>query len=292
MRHALGLTALCLVALLAAPLVAQDSALGTTGLASPNALDNGDVRVEIDWRYWERGNDTISGLIAYGISDRLDVGVTYVDFDNTGLPVVGGAPRRSELDGPGIHLKYVGRPVREGSWGWTVIPGVEILDMSGTNLPIGAFAADEETVFTLEVPIGIDAGDALVIISPKIADYPGTQMTGGPVGIILPATVKHFDTIFGIGCGIVAPLGSTGDWWIHGDVTPILAGDNSINEKTNMVRTQVPWSLGVRWEATFLTDESFIDFFITNTAGPTTATSLLGAPDGSVAFGGSASVEW
>jgi hypothetical protein len=289
----MGVTALCLLALAIGPIAAQDAALGTANLASPNVLPGGDVRVSVDWRYWESGNDTVTGAIDYGITDTLQIGVTYANFDNVGQPPIAGALRASDLEGYGGTVTWQAKPVEPGSWGVAIAPGVEYLDMLGTNLAIGANAGDEETVFTAEVPFGIPDGDALWIINPKVAVFPDDAPTSQPIGppVAIPQTIESFGTVVGIGLGIVAPLGSTGDWWVHGDATPIIAGDNTIHEVTNDLHRVLPWSFGVRWD-TGLTDNSYLDVVITNAAGGTTATSLIAAPDRSVSVGGKLSVEF
>jgi hypothetical protein len=221
--------------------------------------------------------------------------VNYVRFDNVGRPPIAGALRASEVDGPGVWLKYVVRDTEPGSWGAAVIPGVEFLDIFGTNQAIDATAGDQETVFTLECPIGIPTGDALWIIDPKLATFPSTAPVfagpGTPVGMVLPAEIDSFGTVFGVGLGGIAPLGPTGRWWVYANVTPILAGDNAIDAATNDPTIQLPWTAGIRWDADV--DESLsVDVFATTAAGGTTATSLLAAPDKTVAIGARAVWAW
>ncbi|MBM3497336.1 MAG: hypothetical protein FJX74_01575 [Armatimonadetes bacterium] len=289
MRHVVLVLALC--ALAAGVASSQDAALGIPNQKSPNALGDGDIRATIDWRYWDGGNDTFSFLGEYGLTDRLDIGVAYVTFDNAGEPPIAGALRASDLSGPAVWVKYVGREVEGNSWGWTVVPGVEFLDMEGTNTAIGASAGDQETVFTLEVPIGIPDGDILWLVNPKLAAFPDTAPVRGPVGVQLPATIDSFGTIVGLGLGVIAPISENEKWTVYGDVTPILAGDNSIDDSTNGLAVQLPFTAGVRrqlgWGA-----ESSLDVFVTNCAGATTATSLIAAPDRSVGWGVRASATW
>jgi len=289
----LGLTALCLLVVLAAGVAAQDAALGTPNLKSPNALANDDFRATIDGRDWDGSNDTITGTVEYGLSDRLNLGVGYVDFANEGEALIAGALRASDLSGPAVWAKWVGRPVdaENDRWGWSVVPGLEILDIQGTNTVIGASAGDTETVFTLEVPIGIPDGDVLWIVNPKLAVFPDTEPVTGPIGIALPAAVDSFGTVVGLGLGVVAPIGTGGNWHVYGDVTPILTGDNSIDDVTNTPGIQLPWTVGFRRHVDVAKD-SYVDLFVTNCAGGTTASSLIATPDRSVGYGVRASVTW
>ncbi|MBM3475217.1 MAG: hypothetical protein FJX75_18300 [Armatimonadetes bacterium] len=294
MRLMLGLTALCLLAVLATASVAQDDALGTPNLKSPNALAKNDFRTTIDWRYWDGSNDTFTGTAEYGLLNKLTIGAGYVDFDNAGVPPILGAVRASDLSGPAVWAKWVGRPVDPTipQWGWSIVPGVEILDMQGTNTAIGASAGDTETVFTLEVPIGIPDGSVLWMIDPKLAVFPGTAPVTGPIGIGLPASVDSFGTVVGLGLGVTAPLGPGKNWKVYGDVTPILCGDNAIDNTTNTPTIQLPWTLGVRRHVNLASNSCVVDAFLTNCSGGTTATSLIATPDGSVGYGVRASVTW
>jgi hypothetical protein len=293
MRLMLGLTALCLLVVLATAAVAQDAALGTPNLKSPNALTKSDFRATIDWRYWDGSNDTLTGTVEYGLMEKLSLGAGYVDFANEGVAPIGGAVRASDLSGPAVWAKWVGRPVdaENDQWGWSIVPGVEILDIEGTNTAIGASAGDTETVFTLEVPIGIPDGDVLWMVDPKLAVFPDTEPVTGPIGIGLPATVDSFGTVVGLGLGVVAPIGTGGHWHVYGDVTPILTGDNSIDPATNGLTIQLPWTAGFR-RSVGLGKESYVDVFATNCSGGTTASSLIATPDGTVGYGVRASVTW
>jgi len=293
MRLMLGLTALCLLVVLATVGVAQDAALGTPNLKSPNALPNSDFRATIDWRYWDGSNDTFTGAVEYGLSDRLNLGAAYVSFSNAGEPLIGGALRASDLQGPAVWLKWVGRPVdaEKGQWGWSVVPGIEILDMQGTNTAIGASAGDTETVFTLEAPVGIPDGDVLWMIDPKLAVFPDTAPVTGPPGVQLPAAIDSFGTVVGLGLGVVAPIGTGGNWHVYGDVTPILTGDNAIDAATNTPSIQLPWTAGFRRHLD-LAKDTYVDVFVTNCSGGTTASSLIATPDRSVGFGARASFTW
>ncbi len=270
---------------------AQDAALGTPNLKSPNAVGDSDFRATIDWRYWDGSNDTLTASVEYGLTDRLDLGAAYVTFDNAGEDPLGGVVRASDLSGPAVWVKYVGREVEGNRWGWSVVPGVEFLDMEGTNTATGMSAGDQETVFTLEVPIGIPDGDVLWLVDPKLAVFPDTAPVSGPVGVPLPAEIDSFGTVVGLGLGVVAPIGTGGHWKVYGDVTPILAGDNSLDDATNDLTIQLPWTVGVRRQ-THLAEDSYVDLFVTNCAGGTTATSLIAAPNQSVGWGARASFVW
>jgi hypothetical protein len=268
---------LCVLSVLAVGAVpAQDCGLGTPSLKSPNALGDEDFRATVDWRWWDGSNDTFAFLAEYGVTDRLDLGAGYVTFDNLGEPPIAGALRASDLHGPAVWLKYVGREVEGNRWGWSVAPGVEFLTMEGTNTAIGATAGGDETVFSLEVPIGIPDGDVLWMVTPKLATFPDTAPVTGPIGIQLPAEIDSFGTVVGLGLGVVAPIGT---------------GDNSIDPDTNDPTVQLLFGAGAR-RALHVADESYLDLFVTNASGPTTATSLIAAPDQSVGFGARVSVCW
>lgn len=279
MRQTTSLWVLCLVVLTIAPTFAQDAGIGTGLLTSPNALGKGATRIELDWRHFDGGNNTIGGAVEYGLSDRLDIGVSYVDFGNTSL--IAGVARNSSLDGPGVRVRWVGREVEEGSFGWALIPGVEFLDMS--SRVGGTVAGADEQALTLEVPIGIPDGDALWIVAPRLVDYPDfmTASIGPPI--------RHFGTIVGLGLGIVAPIGGS-DWSVWGDMTPIIEGENSVDPTTGLPAVQLPWSIGVRWAGDLLTDDTNISIYATNTSGATPATSIIATPGSDLGFGAAVSV--
>jgi hypothetical protein len=287
----LGPLTLCLLVVAIGAVAAQDGGVVTPNLKSPNAIADSGFRFSVDWRYWDGGNDTFTATGEYGITDRLSVGASYVTFDNVGEPAVGGAVRASSLKGPGLWLKYVGQEVEGNTYGWAIAPGVEYLKLNGTNTALGASAGGKESIFTLEVPIGIPNGDALWTINPKLAVFPDTEPVTGPIGVSLPAEVDSYGTVLGLGLGVVAPLGPGGNWWVYGDVTPILSGDNSIDEDTNRLTMQLPWTFGVRRQVD-LGEECYVDLFATNASGGTTATSLIAAPGRSVGFGARASILW
>jgi hypothetical protein len=289
MRQVVFVLALGALAMGAA--VAQDAALGTPNLESPNALGDGELRTTIDWRYWDGSNDTFSFLAEYGLTDRIDLGAGYVTFDNLGEPPIAGALRASDLSGPAVWARYVGRRVDGNSWGWSVVPGVEFLDMEGANTAAGASAGDEETVFTLEVPIGIPDGDVLWIVDPKLAVFPDTAPVSGPGGYSLPAYIDTFGTVVGLGLGVVAPISENEKWSVFGDVTPILTGENSIDPDTNDLTVQLPFTVGLRRQLG-IAERSHVEVFVTNCAGATTATSLIAAPDQSIGWGARASFVW
>lgn len=238
---------------------------------------------DADSRFWE-GGDNFTWYVGFRgrVTDRAEARVGFVAFDNLGDEPIGGvggstsALRASNYKALCVQFKArLGRCERPAV---ALVFGADFRTsgVRGTNSSSGAFAWEKDAIFTLAVPLqwGTDADRTVWLLQPKVAWFDRRLATS--VG----GTIPGFGTVVGMGGGVVHRLGE--DWWFVADVTAILDGDNSIDDLTNMVEDQVVWAAGVRWQPT---DGTTIEAFATDATGPTGATSLIAAPDGSVGFG-------
>jgi len=228
-------------------------------------------------RFWDGdGNETIAVGATGQMAARWDGTLMFQDIDVSGEDPIAGIVRASELQLIAGDLRW---QLRSGSWNIAVNPGLEFVTgkARGTNTATGDYVDwGDDAIPTLGVICERTSGSWTWIINPKLAGWQGSAIATNE------QLVEGFGTVIGIGVGVRKQLSDR--WLLMADVTPIIAGDNSINEDTNQVERDVVWGVG----ASYLlvpAHNTWLTAFGSNAFGPTPATSLLAAPNNSICLG-------
>ncbi|MGC9317990.1 MAG: hypothetical protein ACP5KN_08145 [Armatimonadota bacterium] len=249
---------------------------GTPNWASAHPWQGESIQAAGEVRVWEGdGNETVSVGVRGAMGENAEACVQYFTLDTEGDDPINASLRRSKLGMLAFSFTW---PVTEGGSAVSVQPGFEFITagMRGTSAVTGQSAVSDDVVWTLAVPVELMlGGDTRVIVGPKAACY------GSRARTTFETSIDSFGTIVAVGGGVIHDLGALE---LFGDAATMLEGNNTINETTNLVDDDFVWSAGARWRAGG-PDDWMVDLFATNAAGPTTATSLLAAPDQSVGVG-------
>ncbi len=235
-------------------------------------------------RVFGGGPNTIWSLGLRGeVNDRTEASLTYVAMTNLGRDPIGGSgASMSAVRASRLHLISLGWKARISRAAAhrhvALFPALELATSGpvGRNTASGGYAQENRVIPSLGIPIEWTQGSRLWIVEPKIVWF-DSSMPDSVGGV-----TQGFGRVIGLGVGIVDRIDENNDF--VADILAVLDGDNTIDERTNTVEDQFVWSAGIRWhrgsERT-----TVIDLFVTNSAGPTTATSLIAAPDNSKGLG-------
>jgi hypothetical protein len=95
-------------------------------------------------------------------------------------------------------------------------------------------------------------------------------------------TIPGFGTVVGLGGGVSVPIG--GKLTLVADAMGIVGGKNTLNISTDTLANEWVWSAGGNWLFGGAYD-TCLSVYATNAMGPTPGSSLIAAPDNSVALG-------
>ena len=269
--------------ILLAVLPAAWSQEGTPNLQTPQTWQ-GPTVWQGGMRTFRGAGNTIWSLGVRGeVNERTEVSLTYVGMDVAGRDPIGGegesmsAVRASDLHT--LSLEWKARISRDGARRQVaLLPAIEYANRGpvGINTDTGGYAQQRRYIPSLSIPISCHGSATRWIVEPKVVWF-DSSMPDSVGGI-----TQGFGRVIALGVGVVKPIDDRDDF--IADVVAVLDGDNVMDEKTNTVDKALVWSAGVRWtrgsERT-----TVIDLFVTNSAGPTPATSLIAAPDHSKGLG-------
>ncbi|MFQ6132822.1 MAG: hypothetical protein ACE5R4_12350 [Armatimonadota bacterium] len=240
-------------------------------LAAPDSLDAGRWSLEADLRLFEGDNTSSSFQVTYGTSDHSEVAIGFVTFDNVGPDLIAGSLRRSELDMLAFSYRLVDGDVDQRGCGFAGQLDLEVpLTWRGTNLDANRTAEAEHSIATFSFPFGGRPCDRLVLrAQPKLVlfeDYIPNSLGGQTEG---------FGTVLAVTAGGVLELSER--WELFADLTDVWAGDNAICRRTGRPTDRTVWTAGARVE--WAQGDRWLEAYLTNGSGLTTATSVLAAPD-------------
>lgn len=262
-----------------AQLAAADG-YGTANLPTAEPWQSSSVLVSGEARFWE-GNQTWAARARTRVGEDMDAELTLFTMSTSGEDPIAGAVRDSEMTLLGASFKWLAWQNERVTI--SVIPGLEVPlgDAEGTNTAIPATAVSDDVIPVLSVPAQFAPIDG--IVPTAVLRYVGFEESPRVVG---GGTVTGFGDTLALGGSLYRRDGQYALW---ADLQCVLSGDNSIDERTSRVTDEIVWSVGASW---FSAPSWKVDLFATTAAGPTAATSLLGAPDGSIAIGIGASGEF
>lgn len=261
------------IAVLAAfgPAAADD--LSTANLPTALPWQSPQVLVSGEARLWE-GNQTWAARARTRAGQDMDAELTLFTMSIRGEDAIAGAVRDSDATLVGANFKWLAW--QNDAVTISVIPGVEVPigDMEGTNTALLATALSDELIPVFSVPATYQAGDdtSLTLAVRYVGYDESPEVAGG-------GTITGFGDTLALGGAVYR---RERDYALWADLQMVLIGANTIDEDTNAVTREMVWAIGGSW---FTRDGYKVDVFATTAAGPTAATSLIGAPDGSVAFG-------
>lgn len=228
-------------------------------------------------RFWEGGgNQTLAAGATGKMADRWDGTIMFQDIDVSGDDPVAGIVRASELQLLSVDTRW---QHHLGGWSVAVNPGLEFVTgkARGTNTGTGDYVDwGDDVIPTLGVVFERQFGSWTWVVNPKLAGWPGSGVATND------QLVEGFGTVVGVGVGVRKTMGDR--LQLMADVTPIISGDNTLNEDTNLVDQDVVWGVGASYllvpaHGTWLT------VFGSNAFGATPATSLLAVPNNSICVG-------
>lgn len=235
-------------------------------------------------RTFRGGGNTIWSLGMRGeVNRKTEADVSFLAWSTEGRDPIGGsgtsmsAVRASKLNliTVGVKRRISGAGARHTV---SLFPALEIATSGpvGTNMQTGGYAQEKRAIPSVGLPICWKRGATRWILEPKVAWF-DSSMPDSVGGV-----TQGFGRVIGIGLGVVTPIDAHDDF--IADVLVVVDGDNTLDENTNLPDTELVWSAGIRWTHGG-EKPTVIDLFVTNSAGPTTATSLIGAPDNSRGLG-------
>ncbi len=257
---------------------------GTPNLPSAYIWDGAKKAVwDADARCWEDSSNVTWYIGLRGrVTERTEATLGIYSMDDMGADPIGGqnnsisAIRISRYRA--LNAQFKVRLNEDDDPAVSLIFGADfpLHKPRGTNRLTGGTAYSRGPIFTLAIPVqwGDDHSRTTWMLVPKMACFDSLAVVWGD------GLIKNFGTVIAIGAGVIHRLST--HWAIFADITAILDGDNTIDVPTNTVEDEPVWAAGVRWKAGRTTN---VEAFATNAAGPTGATSLIGAPDNSVGFG-------
>jgi hypothetical protein len=266
MRTIIGVAAVILLAsnLMAAP---PDG----PNLAVPDTLEAGKWCLQSDFRFFEGDNTTSSFKLTYGTADNSETSLGFVTFDNTGPDPIAGALRRSELDMLTFSYRLIGQEAEGSRWGIGGQFDLEIpFTWRGTNLATGARAETDDSILAISLLLDHRACDKLALrTQPKLVFFRDT------IPDSLGGDTKSFGTVLAVTSGGTLELSDR--WWLFADWTNVWAGDNAISQRSGLPADRTLWTAGARLQSPDGT--KWIELYMTNAAGLSTATSVIGAPE-------------
>lgn len=274
-------TWLCLagmvIALMILPALAAVAQMeGTPNLASAKAYEGGSY-VWGDLRSWDgSGNESFALGIKGPMGNRSDVGISFYNATITGQDPVNNAVRTSNMQLLSLDMKW--QLTSTGSWtiSWMPSAAVATRRPTGFNTGTGAFAEQDEMIFAGGLLMERKFGSWNCIINPKAAWWDSSMLASNG------AMVRGFGRVVGVGVGLSKPVSRR--FSFAADVTPIIDGDNAIDEVTNLLEDRLVWSAALSYHFGG-SNPNVLTVYGTNAFGPTAATSLLASPESSVAFG-------
>lgn len=258
-------------------------------VSAPTAIADGNATVNlrsgtvhqgpiVGWgeaRFWEGDNESLAVGVTGQLAPKWDGSFTFLDMDVSGDDPINQTVRATQLQLLAVDTRW---QVRQGGWNVAVNPGFEIVtgDATGTNTQTGDSADWGDVIATLGLVCERRTGPWVWIVNPKVAFWEDSQVaTNGQ-------DVEGFGTVLGVGFGARYQVNES--LCLMADVTPILSGDNTIDEDTNRPTRDVVWGFGASY-LIFPRHSSWLTLFGSNAFGPTPATSLLAAPGDSMCFG-------
>lgn len=275
-RYSLGVV-VALGALLLSVTAAMAQGPGTPNVEAAAAY-TGPTRAFADVRWFEGSGNQVTSVGFQGkLGNTSEANLIFVDMDTKGEDPINGIVRESRMQLLTVETKFELLSANGSGLGISIDPGLEITTVRprGTNTSSGAYAEDDDCVIpTCSLPIQWQWGRWDWMLEPKAAWFETMVPTSSG------RAVAGYGTVFGLGIGVRVPVGRRLS--LFGDITPILSGDNTLNEVTNTPEDTMVWGAGGTLK---LGNATNLTFFGTTAAGCTTSTSLLAAPDDSVSFG-------
>jgi len=269
-----------LIAIAALAQLAAADGYGTANLPSAEPWQAPTVLFSGEGRFWD-GAQTWAARARTRVGDDMDAELTLFTMSTSSQDAIAEGMRDSDATLLGANLKWLA--YEDEGVTISVIPGLEapLDDTEGTNRAIPATALSDDIIPVLAVPIQFESIDGTIFtVVPRYVGFDeAPRVTGNGI-------VAGFGDTTALGASIYRPLRSYAVW---ADVQVVLSGNNTVEESTGAVTDEIVWSAGATW---FAEDDWKIDLFATTAAGPTAATSLIGASDGSVGIGIGASGEF
>jgi hypothetical protein len=253
--------------------VAAEAPFATLNNLPARALPDSTRAAELGVRMFASDDVAYSGSVRAGLRDGWQVALTLNAFradndDTLGADQVESTWRGGELSA----FKSLSLSERS-SIGLQV--AVEIRDSKARVKTTGVFTKDDDSLWSLALPASLKVNDKLdleatlkgVFFNKHLRSSAGNSVEG--YGDVVALTLG--------GRFALSPAISLG-----ADITPILSGDNSIDDNSGQVDDTQVWSLSARYA---ISAALAAEVFATNGSGTSMATSVIGS-SGDDVFGG------
>ncbi|MGH8103736.1 MAG: hypothetical protein ACREJQ_04360 [bacterium] len=228
-------------------------------------------------RFWVEGRifpdreTTFNGNWRW-IVGRDELGIHGIYFDVKNKGTIAGDIRDSRMGDASVVWRHY---FKSGSdTHWSIQPGVEFNSWRGLNETSNLSAHDDSPIWTLALTVGQEDEQGISwVIEPRIAGWADhVSTTSG-------TEIDSFGTVFGVRFAGSSKLATR--WWLVGEVTPLISGDNTFDKDTGDLNKEVILNIGF---LTITKSKAWAKIGVTNGAGTTIATSMLAAPDVSAGF--------
>ena len=203
------------------------------------------------------GNQLFYGNAAWGVTDNLELGLAYQNYDD---------PIAASINGASPNLTLL-----------SIAPSIQYRFLEADNLSLGVQGSVEWLSFSTELFDTDDSGSSQVVGSLYLpATYtvsPELQVHLTPGVVFFPGRLSGFefyDTVFTIGAG--ASWQPSERWLLYSALNlPLGPGGNTINDDQSIGRRLV-WTVGSRFN---VTPKVSLNLYATNGFGTTPATQIL-----------------
>ncbi|MGB7440807.1 MAG: hypothetical protein WA919_07040 [Coleofasciculaceae cyanobacterium] len=254
----------------------QEQPTRLINLETANQLDSGAVKLGLGFRQStssERssggtGDQVYSGSIDWGVTERLQIGLSGQYFDDPTNREIAGELPNLELFSLAPNFKY--QLIKDENLSLGISGAAELLTLS-TDPGLFNNSNDNQSesvlIGNLQVPLSYNLDSQLQLhLTPGVAFYPETVNDA-----------DFFGTFFHLGTGISWQASERLNLFANASL-PLGPGDNAVDSEDGSLFRQVLWTVGGRYA---LNPQVGVEVYGTNAFGSTPTTSLLAfIPDG------------
>jgi hypothetical protein len=223
------------------------------------------------------GNIVWAGGLTKRVAENAELDLWYNHMDITGEDPIVGAIRHSRWAAVSASLKLAFRHEPEDSMRWAVIPEINYSTTRPRAQNAGSTTMTQGPRWIPAVAVAGEwtSGPTTLIPEPKFAVFqsPWHDSSGGEV--------PSFGNLLTVGGGIIHQWHS-GE--LVGDAAYPINGSNAVSETTGAAARKLVWSAGYR-QPIARDGRVQAEVYLTNTAGPSVAESMVGTPGSGTGVG-------
>lgn len=257
------------LSLLVSVATAYAAETGTPNMMSAQVRSSPRMGWQVEVRsYPGSGNIVWAGGVSKRLAENAELDLWYNHLDIEGEDPIAGAVRHSQWTAVSASLKLALRHRPEDSVRWAVIPELNYSTTRPRAQNAGSATVTEGPRMIPAVAVAGEwtSGPTTLILEPKFAwfDTPWHDSSGG--------AVTGFGNLLTVGGGIIHQWHS-GE--LVGDAAYPINGNNAVSETTGAAARKLVWSAGYR-RPIARDGRVQAEVYLTNTAGPSVAESMVG----------------